>query len=132
MRNSPEPLREAGTGSRRRTRWPGLAVLLVLLYGLLFLAGLVWLRARSPLFQGRKEAPARRAPRDRIPTAALLTGEGLPLAAREEYLRGLSSRCCPCGCELTVGGCLLSGEACVKSLEDAREMMEQLRAEGSR
>ncbi len=106
--------------------------MLVLLYGLLFLAGLVWLRARSPLFQGRKEAPARRAPRDRIPTAALLTGEGLPLAAREEYLRGLSSRCCPCGCELTVGGCLLSGEACVKSPEDAREMMEQLRAEGSR
>jgi hypothetical protein len=111
-------------------RRPGLAVLLVLLYGLLFLAGLLWLRARSPLFQKRTDTPARRAGGGFIPRTALLSGEGLSPAAREEYLRGLSSRCCPCGCDLTVGGCLLSGEVCVKSPEDAREMMEQLREEG--
>ena len=133
MHDSPVPLRPADGPPRRILRPPGLAVILVLLYGLLFLAGLLLLRARSPLFhKSQTDAPTRPARSGPIPRAALLSGEGLSPASREEYLRGLSSRCCPCGCELTVGGCLLSGEACAKSPEDAREMMEQLRYEGDR
>jgi hypothetical protein len=42
---------------RGRPKKPGLAVLIVLLYGLLFLAGLFWLRAHSPLFH-RETRPA--------------------------------------------------------------------------
>lgn len=50
-------------GRRRR---PGLAVLIVLLYGLLFLAGLLLLRAHSPLYR-----------RNTRPTAT-------PVSSREE------------------------------------------------
>jgi hypothetical protein len=43
---------------RGRPKKPGLAVLIVLLYGLLFLAGLLLLRARSPLFHKKPQPSA--------------------------------------------------------------------------
>jgi hypothetical protein len=113
---------------RRTRRGPGSAVLLVLVYAAIFAAALWWLRARSPLFQ-KRPAPSPPAPQKSaaVPRSALLSGEGLAPLARDEYFRGLSTHCCPCGCEANLRDCLLTEESCAASPDLAREILEQLR-----
>lgn len=130
MADSPGPLRIVGPPRRPAARRPGPAVLLVLLYAALFAAALWWLRAASPLFPRRPSVPARpaTAPKSEILSrSALLSGQGLLPAARDEYFRGLSTSCCTCGCEASLRDCLLTEQACTRSPELAREVLEQLR-----
>jgi hypothetical protein len=123
MADSPTPLRAVAPEERRPPRRPGAAVILVLLYGVLFLAGLVLLRARSPLFH--RKAPAstaaghRRAGAPPVARSTLLSGSGLFSAARDEYLRGLAATCCTCGCEKTLPDCLRTEKSCTRSPEAA-------------
>jgi hypothetical protein len=133
MSDSPAPLRVVGPSERRASRKPGPAVVLVLLYGLLFAAALWMLRARSPLFQKPRPtaASASRSIRPQesgvVPRSSLLSGEGLSPVARDEYFRGLSTQCCTCGCEANLRDCLMTDQACVKSPEMAGELMEQVK-----
>jgi hypothetical protein len=130
MADTHGPLRIAATPRRPAAPRPGPAVLLVLLYAALFAAALWWLRAASPLFQRRRAIPAPPAagPKSEIVSrSALLSGQGLSPAARDEYFRGLSTSCCTCGCEVSLRDCLLTEQSCTKSPELAREVLEQLR-----
>jgi hypothetical protein len=126
--------------SRRRT--PGAAVVLILVYAVLFGAGLWWFRSASPLFRARGRKPdaagsasdaARRPdpapkPEDGIARrAALLAGEGLPESARVEYERRIGSERCTCGCELTLQACLARDRACGRSPEIAEKIRASLR-----
>jgi hypothetical protein len=134
MADVPGPFRIVGPSERRATRRPGPAVVLILLYGLLFAGALWMLRARSPLFHREKtNAQTASPPRARPETAesfsrsSLLSGEGLSPVARDEYFLGLSTRCCTCGCESNLRDCIVSDQACQKSPEMAGELMEQLK-----
>ena len=133
MADSPGPLRIVGPSERRAGRRPGPAVVLILLYGLLFAGALWMLRARSPLFHRPKTnaVPARPSARpekgENVPKSSLLSGEGLSPVARDEYFRGLSTQCCTCGCEANLRDCLMTDEACQKSPEMAVELMEQVK-----
>jgi hypothetical protein len=130
MADSTGPHRIVGSSERPAARRPGPAVVLVLLYAALFAAVLWWLRARSPLFQRRPlvVAPSAAGTKDEVlPRSALVTGEGLGPAARDEYFRGLSTYCCTCGCEASLRDCLLTDLACGTSREMAQEILEQLR-----
>jgi len=129
MADSPAPLRAVRAFEPRPARRPGAAVVLVLLYGLLFAAALWILRARSPLFHGARVA-APPAPLERVESvtrSSLLSGERLSPVARDEYFRGLSTQCCTCGCEANLRDCLLTDQACKKSPEMAEALMDQLR-----
>jgi hypothetical protein len=133
MADSPGPLRIVGPSERRVTRKPGPAVVLILLYGLLFAGALWMLRARSPLFHRQRtnfvpaSLPARPEKVESVSRSSLLSGEGLSPVARDEYFLGLSTRCCTCGCESNLRDCLVSDQACQKSPEMAGELMEQLK-----
>ena len=130
MADSPAPLRVVGPFERRPARRPGPAVVLVLLYGLLFAAALWMLRARSPLFHRTQANTALSVPSEKgesVSRSSLLSGEGLSPAARDEYFRGLSTQCCTCGCEANLRDCLLTDQACRKSPEMANALMDQLR-----
>jgi hypothetical protein len=130
MADSTGPYRIVGPSERPAARRPGPAVILVLLYAALFAAALWWLRSRSPLFQRRPSVAAPSAAGTKsevLPRSALLAGEGLGPAARDEYFRGLSTYCCTCGCEASVRDCLLTDQSCGTSREMAQEILEQLR-----
>ena len=127
----------------RRPRRPGPAVLLVLLYGAIFAAGLWWLRARSPLFRARRSAgpagtsaspaagrgasppPAAASLTDR--RRALLAGEGLSGAAAEKYAARLAAEHCTCGCDLALNVCLARDTSCTRSPELAERIRDALR-----
>jgi hypothetical protein len=125
-------------------RRPGPGVVLILLYALLFGAGLWWFRAKSPLFRSRRAAlpallPASggsppSAPSPLFPDidslarrTSLLAGDGLPAAARVEYGRRISADRCTCGCELTVRACLARDAQCGRSAELAQKIRTSLR-----
>jgi hypothetical protein len=130
MADSPAPLRVVEPSERRPARRPGPAVVLVLLYGLLFAAALWMLRARSPLFHRAQTTAAPSVPPEKVESvtrSSLLSGEGLSPVARDEYFRGLSTQCCTCGCEANLRDCLLTDQACSKSPEMAGALMDQLR-----
>jgi hypothetical protein len=117
-----------GPPARRTGRGPGSAVVLVLVYAAIFAAALWWLKARSPMFQKRPApSPPAAQTSDVVPRSALLSGEGLAPVARDEYFRGLSTHCCPCGCEANLRDCLLTEESCAVSPDLAREILEQLK-----
>ncbi len=131
MGSGSSSLRVVGPEERHSSLRPGAAVLGILLYAILFAAALWFLRARntpSPgsgttssaasRTQGGSAGAARRT--------ELLSGEGLTPLARDEYFRRLSAECCPCGCDLTLRDCLLSGEKCAKSPELARALLAPL------
>jgi hypothetical protein len=130
MADSPAPLRVVRPSERRPARSPGPAVVLVLLYGLLFAAALWMLRARSPLFHRAHATAAPSVPLEKVESvtrSSLLSGEGLSPVARDEYFRGLSTQCCTCGCEANLRDCLLTDQACRKSPEMAGALIDQLR-----
>lgn len=117
-----------GGGARRG---PGVAVLAVAAYGLIFIAALWILRRESPLFS--REAPPASAPNAtntaRTPAPAvpgralLLAGGGLAAAARDRYLSRLAADRCDCGCGLTLRECLVTDQKCVRSPELARRRL---------
>ena len=132
MADSPGPLRIVGPSERRAARRPGPAVVLILLYGLLF-AGALWLlRARSPLFHRQPASsvpaspPARIEKAASVPRSSLLSGEGLSPVARDEYFLGLSTRCCTCGCESNLRDCLMTDQACQKPSSSPAELSKAL------
>ena len=123
----PEPsrLRIVGQGEPppRRRRGPGLAVLLVLLYALAFVAALwlVWSQTRRE--RGAHPPPEPRAAAPLSDRRALAAGDGLLPVRRVRYLRELSRERCDCGCGQTLQDCLTKDEKCSRS----PELAEQLR-----
>jgi hypothetical protein len=105
-------------------------VLLVGLYAVLFIGSLYLLRsrvrspaARAPSGDASGSSSASSPPLTR---AALLEASGMSPESRAQYFHRLSSDCCPCGCDLTLRDCLLSDEACVKSLVIAEALLREL------
>lgn len=100
----------------RRRRGPGIAVIAVVLYGLLFL-GTLWYFKRQP---SARNAAARTL--SKPPTRlSLLAGEGLAPAARSRYLARIDADRCDCGCELALAKCLARDSSCVRSPALANE-----------
>ncbi|MEP7132161.1 MAG: hypothetical protein ABI914_03275 [Acidobacteriota bacterium] len=127
-----------------RSRRPGPAVLLVLVYAALFGGGLWWFRARSPLFRAKTASGAQAAksslsdagaaapapPKAAAPSErrrALLAGEGLSGAAAEKYARRLAAERCTCGCDLALNVCLARDASCVRSPEIAERVRDSFR-----
>lgn len=97
--------------SPARRRGPGVAVIAVASYALLFL-GTLWLFEHQRTRIQRSEPPVTvKAPgRD-----TLLAGTGLSPAARKKYFGRISTERCDCGCDLTVLTCLARDQSCVRS-----------------
>jgi hypothetical protein len=94
----------------RRRRGPGIAVIAVVLYGLLFL-GTLWYFKRD---SAARNTAVRTLPKP--PTRlSLLAGEGLAPAARSRYLARIDADHCDCGCELSLAKCLARDRSCVRS-----------------
>jgi hypothetical protein len=126
----PEPgrrFRIVGEGQppARGHRGPGLAVILVGTYAVLFTAGLFLLWRTSA--QGRAASHAKAIPDPPPPRnagapdrAALLAGEGLSPEERADYQQQIAHDCCDCGCDMTVAECLASDQKCPRSPDLAR------------
>jgi hypothetical protein len=127
----PSPkLRAVGEGERpaRRRKGPGLAVILVGLYGLAFAAALWVLESQASKPPPARAADAGNPPgarpagsRSKLDRQDLLSGAGLEPEARSEYLRRLAIDCCDCGCDLTLSRCLVSDQKCARSAQMAEE-----------
>ena len=133
MGNEAPRLRVVGSAEGPRPRRPGPAVVSVLLFALLFVGALWYLRTRSPLFQqknpagsaaiarvsARSQVEAPGAPSGVVPPPvtrdALLSGEALPRSARSGYFRRLATDRCDCGCERTLSDCLANEKSCSRS-----------------
>ncbi len=137
MPNSGLKLRIVGEGEPpprrgRRRRGPGLAVILVGLYAILFAAALWWMKNqashdRGPASAARGGEPTRAPRAGATERAGLLAGKGLSPPAREEYVQRLANDRCDCGCELTLRECLAGEEKCARSADMAEERLRQLR-----
>jgi hypothetical protein len=109
-----------GDAPRRRRRAPGPAVLLVLVYALLFAAGLWVIRSRTENGRARGDARAvAAAPQkaERHSRAELLAGDWIPAAMRSRYFARLTAECCTCGCDLSLHDCLEGDASCSRSPE---------------
>jgi hypothetical protein len=141
MADEPSRLRIVGPGDSRNPRRPGPAVVWILVYASLFGAGLIYLRAKIPLLRkaipetaraGRAEAPAPaadpvqpRPPAEHSPEReALLSGEGVPAAARGHYFQQLATERCNCGCERSIADCLLHEPTCTRSPAIAAKLIQ--------
>jgi hypothetical protein len=137
MSNSSLKLRVVGEGEPpprrgRGRRGPGLALILVGLYAILFAAALWWMKNqashdRGPGRSAREIEPAAAPGFRAADRAGLLAGKGLSPAAREEYVKRLASDCCDCGCELTLRKCLAGEAKCARSEDMGEERLRQLR-----
>jgi len=136
----PEPgrrFRIVGEGQPppRGRRGPGLAVILVGTYAVLFTAGLFLLWRTSA--RGAASSGARHDPPPPLPAsggagsrAALLAGEGLTPEERADYQQRIAHDCCDCGCDMTVAECLASDQKCPRSPELARQQRQRLAERG--
>ncbi|HTO86641.1 MAG TPA: hypothetical protein VMR54_03820 [Thermoanaerobaculia bacterium] len=137
MPNSSLRLRVVGEGEPpprrgRGRRGPGLAVILVGLYAILFAAALWWMKSqashdRGPAPAARGGEPAAAPSAGAADRAGLLAGKGLSPAARQEYAQRLASDRCDCGCDLTLRKCLEGEAKCARSADMAEERLKQLR-----
>ncbi|HEU5251283.1 MAG TPA: hypothetical protein VFW15_14950 [Thermoanaerobaculia bacterium] len=94
-----------------RRRSPGVAVIAVAAYALLFLGALWYFEHQTSRIQRPQSRPTAKAPsRD-----SLLTGIGLSPVARKAYFGRISTERCDCGCDLTVLTCLARDRSCVRS-----------------
>lgn len=130
-----------------RRRWPGSAVVLIILYAGIFAAGLWWFKSASPLLRQRAtdrragegasgakktlppSPPASDAAARVVRRASLLAGEGLSESARTVYVRRIASEKCDCGCELTLQACLARDRACSRSPRLAETIRVSLAAQ---
>lgn len=102
-----------------RRRGPGIAVIVILVYALLFI-GALWVFKKP----SRAASPApRAAPAPPVSRASLLEGSGLAGVARTRYLARIGSEHCDCGCELTLHDCLARDRSCVRSPELAQQRL---------
>ena len=101
-----------------RRRGPGLAVIAILVYALLFLAAL-WMFKYRPAARARTPPPAP----DR---QSLLSGAGMAGKARASYLARLGTERCDCGCDMTLRACLERDKSCARSPELAGARMQAL------
>lgn len=136
------------SGENRSPRRPGPAVAWILVYAGLFVAGLLYFRAKSPLF--RKSASStpsagstlpRSSPRGVRPSEAetgklgeispsresLLVGKGLPASSRGRYFERLATDRCNCGCERSLADCLVHEPACTRSPDLAGRIWKESR-----
>jgi hypothetical protein len=134
-------LRVVGSDGGRPSRraGPGLGVVSVLAYALLFGGALWYLRARSPLGHSDSSRPAETsrpraaavvpAPEHPSPQSreSLLSGEAVAPSARPEYFRHLASDRCDCGCDRTLSDCLANEKSCSRSPRLAEEARRKLR-----
>ena len=110
-----------------RHRGPGLAVILVGTYAVLFTAGLFLFWRTSARGVSTSNArpdpppPARDGAQSR---AALLAGEGLTPEERVDYQQRIAHDCCDCGCDMTVAECLASDQKCPRSPDLARQRQQ--------
>ncbi|HTD53583.1 MAG TPA: hypothetical protein VK780_11210 [Thermoanaerobaculia bacterium] len=140
--------------NRRGPRRPGPAVAWILVYAGLFAAGLLYFRAKSPLFRRSASSTppagstsAVSPPRGVRPREAgtgrlgeisprresLLAGEGLPASSRGRYFERLATDRCNCGCDRSLADCLVHEPACTRSPELAgRIWMESRQAPAGR
>lgn len=94
-----------------RHRGPGIAVIVISVYALLFM-GALW-AFKKP---SRAASPAPRSVAGPPPSrASLLEGSALAGVARTRYLARIGSEHCDCGCELTLHDCLARDRSCVRS-----------------
>lgn len=93
-----------------RRRGPGIAVIGVAIYALLFL-GALWYFKREPAASAPKHGVAAKPP-NRL---SLLAGEGLSPSARTRYLARIGADGCDCGCELSLAKCLARDRSCARS-----------------
>jgi hypothetical protein len=124
VRPEPQPPRMHG---------PGLAVIAIAVYALLFLVALIALRNRigsaptGPPAPASPSIPSAAASPVLVDRVALLSGEELPSDVRSEYARRLSEDCCDCGCDLTIRRCLATDARCRRSAEVASRWLTELR-----
>ncbi|HEX9148155.1 MAG TPA: hypothetical protein VF958_03250, partial [Thermoanaerobaculia bacterium] len=104
--------------STPRRRGPGIAVIGVTIYALLFL-GALWYFKREPTVP-RPKAGVVAKPPTRL---SLLAGEGLAPSARGKYLARIGADHCDCGCELSLAKCLARDRSCVRSPALATERL---------
>jgi hypothetical protein len=107
---------EASAAPRRRG--PGIAVVGVAIYALLFL-GALWYFKREPTVPGPKAGVVAKPPT----RLSLLAGEGLAPSARGRYLDRIGADHCDCGCELSLAKCLARDRSCVRSPALATERL---------
>jgi len=115
----------------RGRRGPGLAVILIGVYAVLFAVALWWMKNQASHRSGPAASPendpaAAPAVTD-ADRAGLLAGKGLSPVAREEYAGRLGVVCCDCGCDLTLRECLAGDQKCARSAEMAAGALRQLR-----
>jgi len=114
-----------GDSPRRGRRAPGPAVLLVLVYAVLFAAGLLVIRSRTQ--NGRARAvPAALPKAEHHSRAELLAGDWIPAAMRPRYFARLAAECCTCGCDLSLHDCLEGDASCSRSPELAEAIGRSL------
>jgi hypothetical protein len=101
-----------------RRRGPGLAVLGVAVYALLFL-GALWYFKRDPVVPVSRGSVTAKPPT----RLSLLAGEGLGPSARRKYLARIATDHCDCGCELSLSKCLAGDRSCVRSPALANERL---------
>lgn len=146
MAENPPRLRVVKGPNGGGLKRPGPAVVWVIVYAGLFGAGLVYFRARSPMFRKSAPPPAPARPavssrslasdhRDAAETQApqapardeLLEGAGLPTAARTRYFERLATERCNCGCQRSLADCLVNEKSCSRSPVLAQDVWRQSR-----
>lgn len=114
------PFRVVGPleASAPRRRGPGIAVVSVAIYALLFL-GALWYFKREPTVPSPKPGVVAKPPT----RLSLLAGEGLAPSARRKYLARIDIDRCDCGCELSLAKCLAGDRSCIRSPALANERL---------
>jgi len=126
MADNAAGLRIVGSEERPRPRRPGPAVLWILVYAGVFGAALLYLRFHSP-WKKADGTPAGTAARAQAKPSrdALLTGAGVPRAAKNRYFERMSTERCDCGCDRTLADCLVTEKSCSRSPALAAEIWKK-------
>jgi hypothetical protein len=104
-------------------------VLLVLVYAVLFAAGLLVIRSRTlngRAREGARAVPAAPPKAEHHSRAELLAGDWIPAALRPRYFARLAAECCTCGCDLSLHDCLEGDASCSRSPELAEAIGRSL------
>jgi len=96
------------------------------MYAGVFGAALLYLRFHSP-WKKADGTPAGTAARAQAKPSrdALLTGAGVPRAAKNRYFERMSTERCDCGCDRTLADCLVTEKSCSRSPALAEEIWKK-------